>query len=70
LTPCIAMENIASSLMYFYSDANQSGSQSSCQDSSHTVSSLSDIFLAISSTFTTPRLIPNNAPGTPPSAPS
>jgi hypothetical protein len=61
LTPCIAMENIASSLNYFYSDYNQSGSASSCQDSSHTVTQLNDIFLAIASDFTTPRLLPNNA---------
>jgi hypothetical protein len=55
------MENIASSLAYFYSDYNQSGSGSTCQDASHTVSTLADIFLAISADFTTPRLIPNNA---------
>jgi hypothetical protein len=61
LTPCVTMENIASSLDNFYSDYNQSGSGSTCQDASHTVSSLQDIFLAISSTFTTPRLLPNNA---------
>jgi hypothetical protein len=61
LTPCITMENIASSLAYFYSDYNQSGSGSTCQDASHTVSTLADIFLAISADFTTPRLIPNNA---------
>ncbi|MGO9338081.1 MAG: pilus assembly protein TadG-related protein [Terracidiphilus sp.] len=61
LTPCVTMENIASSLSYFYSDYNQSGSGSSCQDASHTVSTLADIFLAISADFTTPRLIPNNA---------
>jgi hypothetical protein len=55
------MENIASSLDNFYSDYNQSGSGSSCQDASHTVTSLQDIFLAIASAFTTPRLLPNNA---------
>jgi hypothetical protein len=61
LTPCITMENIASSLNNFYSDYNQSGSGSTCQDASHTVTSLSDIFLAIASNFTQPRLIPNSA---------
>jgi Flp pilus assembly protein TadG len=61
LSPCVTMENIASSLNNFYSDYNQSGSGSTCQDASHTVTSLQDIFLAISSSFTTPRLIPNNA---------
>ena len=64
LTPCITMENVASSLQYFYSDFNQSGSGSTCQDSSHTVTTLSEIFQAISADFTTPRLIPNNAAGT------
>jgi hypothetical protein len=61
LTPCITMENIASSLGNFYSDYNQSGSGSTCQDSSHTVTSLADIFLSIASSFTKPRLLPNNA---------
>ncbi|MGD0345733.1 MAG: pilus assembly protein TadG-related protein [Terracidiphilus sp.] len=61
LTPCVTMENIASSLDNFYSDYNQSGSGSTCQDASHTVSSMQDIFLAIASSFTTPRLLPNNA---------
>ncbi len=61
LTPCITMENIASSLGNFYSDYNQSGSGSTCQDSSHTVSSLADIFLSIAASFTQPRLIPNTA---------
>jgi Flp pilus assembly protein TadG len=61
LTPCVTMENIASNLSNFYSDYNQSGSGSTCQDSSHTVTSLKDIFTAIASTFTTPRLIPNSA---------
>lgn len=61
LTPCVTMENIASSLATFYSDYNQSGSGSSCQDNSHSTVSLQDIFQAIAADFTTPRLIPNNA---------
>lgn len=61
LTPCVTMENIASSLNNFYSDYNQSGSGSTCQDDSHTVTSLSDIFLSIAASFTQPRLIPNTA---------
>jgi hypothetical protein len=60
LTPCVTMENIASSLSYFYSDYNQSGSGSTCQDSSHTVSAMQDIFTAIAATFTTPRMLPNS----------
>ena len=61
LTPCITMENIASNLGNFYSDYNQSGSGSTCEDASHTVTSLSDIFLSIASSFTKPRLVPNSA---------
>jgi Flp pilus assembly protein TadG len=63
LLPCVTMENIASSLQYFYSDAQQSGSNvdQACVANSNSVSTLQDIFLAISSTFTTPRLLPNNA---------
>jgi hypothetical protein len=61
LTPCVTMENIASSLNTFFSDYNQSGSGSTCQDASHPTVSLNDIFQAIAATFTTPRLIPNNA---------
>jgi putative Flp pilus-assembly TadE/G-like protein len=61
VTPCLSMENIASSLTYFYSDYNQSGSGSTCQDNSHATETLNDIFQAIAATFTTPRLLPNNA---------
>jgi hypothetical protein len=61
LSPCVAMENIASSLQTFYSDYNQSGSGSTCEDASHATVSLQDIFQAISASFTTPRLIPSNA---------
>lgn len=61
LTPCVTMENIATSLSTFYSDYNQSGSGSTCEDVAHSTISLQDIFQSIASTFTTPRLIPNNA---------
>ena len=63
LTPCVTMENIASSLEYFYSDYLQSGSSvsTSCVDNSHTVTSLPMIFQSIAATFTTPRLIPNSS---------
>jgi Flp pilus assembly protein TadG len=63
LTPCVTVENIASSLQYFYSDYLQSGSgvSNSCVDNSHSVVSLQDILLAISATFTKPRLLPNSA---------
>jgi hypothetical protein len=61
LTPCVTMENMASSLSTFYSDYQQSGSSSSCEDAAHSTISLQDIFQAIATTFTTPRLLPNNA---------
>jgi hypothetical protein len=61
LTPCVTMENVASSLTYFYSDYLKSGSGSTCGDASHTVVSLKDIFLSIAGSFTNPRLLPNNA---------
>lgn len=66
LSPCATIENIASSLGNFYSDYLQSGStvSSSCVDSSHSVTSLQDIFLSIAAQFTNPRLLPNNAAGT------
>jgi Flp pilus assembly protein TadG len=63
LTPCVTMENIASSLNTFYSDYLQSGSgvSTTCVDNAHTVTALVDIFASISTNFTTPRLIPNSA---------
>jgi Flp pilus assembly protein TadG len=69
LLPCVTMENMASSLQYFYSDSQKSGSDidASCVDASHPVSSatggslLQQIFLSISSNFTKPKLLPNNA---------
>ncbi len=61
LTPCVAMENMASTLNDFYSDPNQSGSNSSCTDTGHTTATLADISLAIAANFTKPRLIPNNS---------
>jgi hypothetical protein len=68
ITPCITMENIASSLQYFYSDYNQSdagtGPDTNCIDNSHSVSDLKNILLAVGATFTQPRLLPNNAPYT------
>jgi hypothetical protein len=72
LTPCVTMQNIANSepgnslvsLNYFYSDSNQSGSANGqcAADAIHnSLSNLNDIFGAIATDFTTPRLLPNNA---------
>jgi Flp pilus assembly protein TadG len=61
--PCVTMEDIASSLLNFYSDYNQSGGSvdTNCVDPAHTVVNLNDIFLAISTSFTSPRLVSNDA---------
>ncbi len=63
LTPCIVMKNMASpptsTQNYFYADT--SSASGGCADPNHTVQSIQDIFGAIGSTFTTPRLLPNNA---------
>lgn len=65
LTPCITMKNMASpstsSMSYFYADT--SSASNGCTDSAHTVGTISDIFSAISATFTTPRLLPNSSGG-------
>jgi hypothetical protein len=60
LTPCVTMENMASSLQYFYSDYNQSGSKSTCQAASTSATSIKQIFEDIGTDFTLPRLIPNS----------
>ncbi len=64
LTPCITMKNMASpttanGTSYFYADS--SSASSGCTDTAHTVSQINQIFWAISSYFTTPRLVPNSA---------
>jgi hypothetical protein len=62
LLPCTTMENVASAWDYFYSDNQQQGNVNlGCTDNNHTTVSLKDIFLAISASFTKPRLLPNNA---------
>jgi len=63
ITPCITIENIASSIDNFYSDYLQSGSgvDNSCVDSSHYVTSLSGIFSSIAAHFTQPRLVSSSA---------
>jgi Flp pilus assembly protein TadG len=61
VNPCVTMENIATTMGSFYSDYNQGGSSTNCQDTSHPLVTLQQIFQAVSSTFTTPQLIPNNA---------
>jgi hypothetical protein len=59
ITPCATMSAIASAPQYFYSDYHQSGSSSTCV-AGQPVTSLNDIFTAISADLSTARLIPNN----------
>jgi len=63
ITPCVTMENIASSLEYFFSDFNQSGSgrDVNCQDKLHDITNLNAIFNAVWTSLSGPRLLPNNA---------
>lgn len=63
LTPCITIENMATNLEYFYSDYLLSGSgvDNSCVSASHPITSMNEIFLSITASFTKPRLLPNNA---------
>ena len=62
ITPCVTIENIASSLSYFYSDYNQSGSgvDSSCQSTVNSATSLNDIGISIGGSLSGPTLIPNS----------
>jgi hypothetical protein len=59
VSPCDTMAYMASAPQYFYSDWQQSGSNSTCV-SSQPVVALNDIFQAISNDLTEARLIPNN----------
>jgi hypothetical protein len=61
LTPCVTMENIASSMTWFYSDWQVKGGSSSCQGTTNTMTSLDDIFSAIKASFSQARLLPSNA---------
>ncbi len=59
MSPCTAMQNMASSALYFYSDYTQSGSSSTCESSSQPTSNLNQIFTDIAGSLSVPRLIPN-----------
>jgi hypothetical protein len=73
LTPCVTMKNIASPAVtsgplagtaFFYADATSASN--GCTDNAHSIggtafTTLGDIFNAIANSFTTPRLLPNNA---------
>jgi hypothetical protein len=59
LTPCYAMEHMASAEQYFFSDYNQSGSGSTCQSASQPTTNINEIFSQIAGDMTVARLIPN-----------
>jgi hypothetical protein len=56
VNPCSTMENIASGLTNFYSDSG-----TGCTSPDHSTTDLKGILGAIGMTFTSPRLLPNNA---------
>ncbi len=60
ITPCQVMSEMASGPTYFYSDYNQSGSSSTCESTGTSVTSLTDIFTAITNDLLLVRLIPNS----------
>jgi Flp pilus assembly protein TadG len=60
ITPCQVMSEMASGPSYFYSDYNQSGSSSTCTSTGTSVTSLNDIFTAITNDLLLVRLIPNS----------
>lgn len=68
ISPCQALKNMASppdstGQQYFYSDYNQSGSNSQCYSAnSSSPTSLGGIFAAIGSGLSGARLVPNNTP--------
>jgi hypothetical protein len=69
ITPCQAMQEIASSYWQtpsstatFFSDTAKSGSDAGCTSTLQPETGLANIFGAIATGFTAPRLIPNNTP--------
>jgi hypothetical protein len=64
LSPCQAMQQMASSKLQFYSDytaaGNGSNNDTACQGASQTDTKLDDIFAAIAGNLSTARLIPDN----------
>lgn len=59
MSPCTAMQNMASNARFFYSDYTQSGSGSTCQSAAQPTSNLNQIFTDIAGSLSVPRLIPN-----------
>ncbi len=60
ITPCQTMQDMASNAQNFYSDYNQSGSNSTCYATVQSATKLNDIFAAIAADLTTARLVPDS----------
>ena len=60
LSPCTAMQNIASSPAYFFSDYTASQNSGQCISASQPTTSLNQIFTQIAGSFTASRLIPDS----------
>jgi hypothetical protein len=60
ITPCVTMEDMASTTATFFSDYTATGGTGNCISSSRPTTSLDEIFTEIAGDFTTSRLIPNN----------
>lgn len=67
ITPCQVMSEMASpntaKTTYFYSDYNQSGTSSTCVSVGSSVTDISDIFQAITTSLLQVRLLPNTGTG-------
>lgn len=60
LSPCTAMQDMASAAADFYSDATASQNKGQCTSAANPSLSLSNIFKQVATTFTVARLIPNS----------
>ena len=61
LSPCTALQKMASAATDFYSDATASQNKGQCTSASNPNLTLNNIFKQVATTFTVARLIPNNA---------
>jgi hypothetical protein len=60
LSPCTAMQDMATAAANFYSDATASQNQGQCTSTANPSLSLTNIFKQVATSFTVARLIPNN----------
>jgi len=60
LSPCTALQDMATAASNFYSDATASQNAGQCTSTANPSLSLTNIFKQVATTFTVARLIPNN----------